>query len=322
MAFKTVRAVVEALPAATLTPTERFVLLVVADAINHKSHYAWPTQETLCAITGLARSSLNRALKTLEATGVIRRKWRGGTSTVYTMHLDALVPHGDTPCPTVGHAGPNCVPHGDTNKEYSKSNKEENEEEAAPAPSGSGALTAQGSQKMKMPKGLSVSSIAAAASAEFTGLTDDEILDVPRVNKRFTAEGLEKCWRRAHGKYVAGFQPALREKDRGQLVQAYKRVGDLIPQLILLVTRDWNAFARHAEKESGAFKMPTKPSIGHFLQYVEAAASLALKQEAQASKPNPTTKPKPAKLPVQLIAKPTLPSTMLSVADIEECDEG
>lgn len=308
-----------------LTPTEGFVLVTVADCINTKLRYAWPSQATLMEKTNLASSSVNRALKSLEERGLIVRKWRGGTTTKYKLALDGTPTTGDG-TPTVGVENPGVLPQWETIHNKSKNHNQNHEEAAttaAPTP-----LSGKGETTMKLPKGMSVAAVAAASAAEYQNVKDEEILNVARVNTKFTAAGLDRCWRLAHGKYVAGFQPQLRQKERGQLVQAYKQVGDVLPALILLVCSDWMSFVRHAEKESGAFKMPNKPSIGHFLLYVQAAVSLALKREAEAAAPKPKTHKQllaekqakaPAAAPVQLIADEPA-STKLTVADIEEVD--
>ncbi len=50
----------------SLPPTQKLVLIVLADFYNEESGKAWPSQDTLCMLTGLSRATFNRALKELK----------------------------------------------------------------------------------------------------------------------------------------------------------------------------------------------------------------------------------------------------------------
>ena len=55
----------------SLPPTQKLVLIVLADFFNEESGKAWPSQETLCRVTSLSRRTINRALRELEKKGHI-----------------------------------------------------------------------------------------------------------------------------------------------------------------------------------------------------------------------------------------------------------
>ena len=55
-----------------LPPTQKLVLIVLADFYNEESGKAWPSQDTLCAVTGLSFRSINRAIRELKRKGHIR----------------------------------------------------------------------------------------------------------------------------------------------------------------------------------------------------------------------------------------------------------
>lgn len=305
-----------------LTVYENAVLWYLANMHNEEYGYAWPSQERICAICRISKATLNRALLRLEAVGAIARQpGVGHRNTKYV--FPGLTSLTETPLSPPETTFGTLVSHGDT-IQLPKANQIQNQKTKAAPASGSGAETT-GSKPMKMPKGVSVAAIAKAAKNEYADLNDEAILDVKRVNGKFTQSGLKDCWRRAHGKYVAGHLPALRDKEVGQLGQAYKRVGDALPGLILLCLQHWTKFTKHAATEAGAYNTPSKPSIAFFTRYVDSAMSLALKLEQQdAAQPAGTTTAehlakmaaKTATQPVQSIAQASAPKTV-SLADIE-----
>ncbi|MBA1146393.1 conserved phage C-terminal domain-containing protein [Ectothiorhodospiraceae bacterium WFHF3C12] len=70
-----------------VAPTEKLVLLALADHANDETCECWPSLTHLCRKTGLARSTVAKALKALEARSVITRKPRGTTTTVYRLNV-------------------------------------------------------------------------------------------------------------------------------------------------------------------------------------------------------------------------------------------
>jgi DNA-binding transcriptional ArsR family regulator len=79
----------------SLPPTQKLVLIVLADFFNEKSGKAWPSQNTLCDVTGLSRRSINRALKALKKDGYITI-WKERSASQYPHNVYRVnhVPHG------------------------------------------------------------------------------------------------------------------------------------------------------------------------------------------------------------------------------------
>ena len=77
-----------------LPPTEKFVLLAIANFSNDKTGLAWPSQSTIAGKTGYSRQTVNRAIKRLCAKGVLvssKRSAEGkSTSNVYRINIVAL----------------------------------------------------------------------------------------------------------------------------------------------------------------------------------------------------------------------------------------
>ena len=77
-----------------LPPTEKFVLLAIADFSNDKTGIAWPSQSTIALKTCLSRQTVNKAIKRLCAKGVLvssKRSAEGkSTSNVYRIDIVAL----------------------------------------------------------------------------------------------------------------------------------------------------------------------------------------------------------------------------------------
>ena len=66
----------------SLPPTQKLVLIVLADFYNEESGKAWPSQETLCRLTSLSRATINRALRELNKKGHIT-VWKERSSGQY-----------------------------------------------------------------------------------------------------------------------------------------------------------------------------------------------------------------------------------------------
>ena len=54
-----------------LPPTQKLVLIVLADFYNEKCGKAWPSQDTISDVTGLSLRSINRALSELKTRELI-----------------------------------------------------------------------------------------------------------------------------------------------------------------------------------------------------------------------------------------------------------
>ena len=77
-----------------LPPTEKFVLLAIADFSNDKTGTAWPSQSTIARKTNFGRQTVNRAVQRLCGKGVLissRRSAEGkSTSNMYRIDIVAL----------------------------------------------------------------------------------------------------------------------------------------------------------------------------------------------------------------------------------------
>ncbi len=69
----------------SLEPTERFVLLCLADAANDDGR-CWPSAATIARKTGLSERAVRYSLKALEDAGHLTRQERPGTSTIFVVH--------------------------------------------------------------------------------------------------------------------------------------------------------------------------------------------------------------------------------------------
>lgn len=77
-----------------LPPTEKFVLIVIANFSNDKTGTAWPSQSTIARLTNFRRQTVNRAIKRLCDKKVLissRRSAEGkSTSNVYRINIVTL----------------------------------------------------------------------------------------------------------------------------------------------------------------------------------------------------------------------------------------
>ncbi len=124
----------------SLPPNQKLVLIVLADFYNEESGKAWPSQDTLCMLTGLSRATLNRALKELKNKGHITI-WKERFSGQYPHNVyrinhvserhmveevglkseQTMYQKGGSPCRTVRHYPlttlKNTLDHGSNKKE-------------------------------------------------------------------------------------------------------------------------------------------------------------------------------------------------------------
>ena len=77
-----------------LPATEKFVLLTIANFVNEKTGYAWPSQDTIALKASLSRQTVNKAIKSLKAKKILvstRRSEKGkSTSNLYRINHVAL----------------------------------------------------------------------------------------------------------------------------------------------------------------------------------------------------------------------------------------
>ena len=92
-----------------LKPTQKLLLLYLADRFNDKQGYAWPSLKRMSKDTTLSLTAIKSALNQLEKLGYIKRRRRfhvndgsNFTSAIYLAHL-GQVPSGElAPLPVSG----------------------------------------------------------------------------------------------------------------------------------------------------------------------------------------------------------------------------
>lgn len=91
---------------APVSPTEKLVLLVLADCHNDETGRCFPGLAYLSTVTGLNRRTIQSAIQKLEAAGVIRvRRGRGSVNSTYQLpsrsYPDQRTKHADEPAALV-----------------------------------------------------------------------------------------------------------------------------------------------------------------------------------------------------------------------------
>ena len=96
-------------------PTQKLVLLALADHANDETWKCWPSLGHLHKKTGLNRRTVSRALKLLADAGLIGRINRGRESTVYQLNVASWgheTPRGTEPLGAQSHKGRGDTPLG------------------------------------------------------------------------------------------------------------------------------------------------------------------------------------------------------------------
>ena len=70
-----------------LPAREKLVALALANYYNDALGKAWPSKETLCAVTGLSRSSIDRAVRDLKKLGIITVAKESGENSKYSHNV-------------------------------------------------------------------------------------------------------------------------------------------------------------------------------------------------------------------------------------------
>jgi hypothetical protein len=96
-----------ALEQRTKTPSEKLVLICLAEAANVETGECWPAQTTIARRCQVARTTVNRTLASLEEAGLIEQERRAGAAgetlpSVYRLPVLQGVSKTDTPCLKTG----------------------------------------------------------------------------------------------------------------------------------------------------------------------------------------------------------------------------
>ena len=149
--------------------------------------------------------------------------------------------------------------------------------EPSDEPSKDGA-SAMENQDMKTFGQADVEEALKASVSDESGDPSQHIKAIKKTGSRYTVDALRKIWSilYSHGGY--GFLPEWTMKQKGQINQAQKKLGDLpVAAVLTLVLTDWNSFRLLTE----AYKPPTKPDVGFLLKHVGAAGEMYLQTLAQ-----------------------------------------
>lgn len=96
-------------------PSQKLVLLALADHANDETWKAWPSLGHLSKKTGLNRRTVSRCIEQLTKRKLIGRINRGRESTIYHLHVAIWgqeTPSGDTPLEAQSHEGGGDTPLG------------------------------------------------------------------------------------------------------------------------------------------------------------------------------------------------------------------
>ncbi|WP_419607742.1 helix-turn-helix domain-containing protein, partial [Thiolapillus sp.] len=70
-----------------LAAPAKFVLVALAEHVSGEGRECWPSVSRLARMTGCAERTVQRALRTLEAAGLIRVEQRAGRPALYSLNL-------------------------------------------------------------------------------------------------------------------------------------------------------------------------------------------------------------------------------------------
>jgi DNA-binding Lrp family transcriptional regulator len=272
---------------------DKMVMLELADHADTDG-YCFPSQRKIAERTGIHRVTVNTIIKRMEKRGLLTQTHRfvGGQqraseyrlSIGITLHISeggcsAGLPLGVAEDYSGGSAG---LHHIETSLETSNETSVSVESDAKEFPV----------------------KIEDVLNEQKQSNSKQKIFD----RYKATPKGCADFWRDARSAAADdnGFQAELLVKEFKMLDNARKRVGDDFPHIVWKVMEDWVAFAKHAEKHTGAYKVGLNPTVRQFCLHIEAAADFyqqnkpvqltakPLTKQSAPSKPKPKAK-KPQK---------------------------
>lgn len=251
-----------------LSTAEKLLLMALADHSDDHG-VCWPGQAVLREKTELHRSTISALTHRLEERGLLSiesRKHRGvQRSNRYTLKLGIML----IPCRNIRHGD---VASDDTAMSPQTTLGNINEPSVEPSHG------ASAEENMKTFGSGDVEEALKAAVSDESGDPSQHIKAIQKTGSRYTVDALRKIWAilYSHGGY--GFLPEWTMKQKGQINQAQKKLGDLpVAAVLTLVLTDWNSFRLLTE----AYKPPTKPDVGFLLKHVGAAGEMYLQTLAQ-----------------------------------------
>lgn len=233
-----------------LPAVEKLVLLALADHANAE-HQCWPKVSTLERKTSLHKTTIHRALRALEAKGLLSkqsRKVKGiQWSNKYTLKVQVMV----IPITVPGSTG---VPPG-VAEEYPGSS--------------TGVLLESSIEPSLEPSVIGVPnmppSVDEQAQENAKVSTDKELLALPN---------LAAIYRMTYAKYYGGFQKEITSLEVTLFKQMRVVLKPLDAKAILFTAvKYWSAFSSYLDNNTDAYKTPVRPDIGVLRQHIQAAAN-------------------------------------------------
>lgn len=237
----------------SLSSYAKWVLVILADYQNAAHDKTWPKIATLAKQTGLSESSVRRGIKELikEELVSVNPRNKGGTIRSNEYFLATTETAGER------SRGTPAGVHGELSYKEEEISEQTNEQTICGEPQSE-------DSKVKVSDVL----------VEIGRSKEDIFSKAKRTGGKLTSGGCAYLWRncRASADSDNGFQAELIDKEKKQLHNAYKRVGEIFPEVVWAVMENWVAFGKHAESTTEVFNIPLLPSVSFFVKCVEAAA--------------------------------------------------
>jgi hypothetical protein len=257
--------------------TEKFVLLALADYYNEGEHAAWPSQETLVKRTSLSLSTIRRCIKSLAMKKLItvyaRREKGIQRANWYELSMNIMIISGVAPGVTVT---PNRVSHRPPTGCHS--DLLEPLEEPLKEPLKGETFGHAEKPPMKTFGEQDVEDVLTGSTADGKLTPTQVIAKQQKVGSRFTVAALRVVWVSLYSFHDYGFLPEWTMKEKGQINQVQKKLGDLpiLPVLALVVSK-WHQFTA----ATTMYKPPKTPDVGFLLKNVGTAGDMYLQSLVQ-----------------------------------------
>jgi hypothetical protein len=257
--------------------TEKFVLLALADYYNEGEKAAWPKQSTLAARTSLSMSTVRRCIKSLAMKKLITvyaRRVKGVQyANWYELSMNIMIISGVSPGVTVtpsrrSHRHP-AGGHSDLLEPLVEPLKEPLK--------GEGKSLAEKSP-MKTFGMQDVEDVLTGSTADGKLTPTQVIAKQQKVGSRFTVAALRVVWASLYSYHDYGFLPEWTMKEKGQINQLQKKLGDLpILRVLAVVMSKWHQFTA----ATTMYKPPKTPDVGFLLKNVGTAGDMYLQSLVQ-----------------------------------------
>ncbi len=252
-----------------LSPTAKHVLVMLADFQNKDEDVCYPKITQIAAKALMSESGVRKCIVELEEVGLLkvtpRNRGSRSKSNLYELLTKPTSPDGGSKCHEVADgddtAGLSIEPVIQPVKEPVNIAAEPQEDD-----------------EMKLSEIITGEVFCKKEKAEI-------FEKAKRKDGKLTPAGCFYLWKhcRASADDDNGVQVEPTSKDQSQLAGAYKRVGEVFPEVVWRCMSNWIGFMKHAQSTAGAFPPATHPSIWFFVKYIEAAADFTPAAKAKAA---------------------------------------